>query len=71
MKLTRHKNYVNFQFKLKKTPDSTPKKLEICGFQVSDSSIMRVFLFSHALWSAPQAETRGKRVQSPTSAARN
>lgn len=31
---------------------------------------MIVFLFSHALWSAPQAETRGKRVQSPTSTPR-
>lgn len=34
------------------------------GFQVSDSSIMIVFLFSHALWPAPQAETRSKRVPS-------
>lgn len=33
------------------------QKTDIWGFQVSDSSIMIVFLFSHALWPAPQAET--------------
>lgn len=42
------------------------QKTEIWGIQVSDSSIMIVFLFSHALWPAPQAETCSQRLPSPT-----
>lgn len=53
--LQNHKNDVNFKYKNR----HDTKRMEIWGAVVSESSIMIVCLFSHALWPDPQPQTSG------------